>query len=96
VLFSSEAPGTGSSVPDSTPADQSARKPRVLRIISPPAIRVEEVKAPVSPEPRTAPAIPRSQLARLRSWVKYGMTIAQVAQVYRVPVGEIEHILRHA
>ena len=38
--------------------------------------------------------IPRSQFARIRSGVEYGMTAAQVAAVYGVAVGAIERILR--
>jgi len=37
-----------------------------------------------------------SQFARIRTWVKYGMTVSQVAQVYKVTVEEIERILRKA
>jgi hypothetical protein len=36
--------------------------------------------------------IPPAHFARIRSWVKYGMTLAQVAEVYKVPVGEIARI----
>jgi len=42
------------------------------------------------------PEIPVSQFARIRTWVKYGMTASQVAQVYKVTVEEIERILRKA
>ena len=65
--------------------------------ISPPApIRLTEGKAPVIPEPQTTREVPRSQFPRVRSWVKYGMTAAQVAEVYRVAVDDIERILRKA
>lgn len=37
-------------------------------------------------------AIPAVHFARIRSWVKYGMTFAQVAEVYRVPVDEVARI----
>ena len=95
ALFTSKPPAGTSAVPDAPPAEQSARKPRVLPIISPPTpVRHDEPETPVTP---AAPAceIPRSQFARIRTWVKYGMTIAQVAQLYSVAVGEIERILRH-
>jgi hypothetical protein len=46
--------------------------------------------------PRCRREIPRSQFARIRALVKYGMTIAQMAQVYGVAVGEVERILRQA
>jgi len=36
--------------------------------------------------------IPPAYFARIRSWVKYGMTLAQVAEVYKVPVDEIARI----
>ena len=58
--------------------------------------RLAEVKAPVSPEPQTTREVPRSQFPRIRSWVKYGMTAAQVAEVYGVAVDDIERILRKA
>jgi len=38
--------------------------------------------------------IPQSEFARIRAWMKYGMTVAQVAGVYGVAVGAIERILR--
>jgi hypothetical protein len=47
----------------------------------------------VSPEPRTTRQIPRSHHARIRTWVNYGMTVPQVAEVYGVAVGVIERIL---
>jgi DNA-directed RNA polymerase specialized sigma24 family protein len=43
-----------------------------------------------------APVIPRSHFARVRTWVEYGLTASQVAQVYGVSVGEVERILRKA
>jgi hypothetical protein len=84
------------SVPETPPAaDSSARKPRVLTIASPAPVHVER-EAPVSAKQQMAPEIPRSQFDRVRTWVKYGMTASQVAEVYGVPVGEIERILRKA
>jgi hypothetical protein len=40
--------------------------------------------------------IPRSQFECIRTLVKYGMTVAQVAKVYGVAAGEIARILRQA
>jgi hypothetical protein len=77
-------------------AEQPARKPRVLAILSPSPVRNEEVAAPVNPEPRTTRQIPRSHHARIRTWVEYGMTVPQVAEVYGVTVGVIERIVRRA
>ena len=84
------------SVPETPPsADSSARKPRVLTIASPAPAQAER-EAPVSPKQQMTPEIPRSQFDRVGTWVKYGMTAPQVAEVHRVPVGEIERILRKA
>jgi hypothetical protein len=92
ALFRSKPP-----VPASAPADQSARKPRVLRITSPAVpIRHEALEVPVATEPQTMREIPRSQFVRIRTLVKYGMTVAQVAKVYGVAAGEIARILRQA
>ena len=70
--------------------DQPARQPRVLETAPPPARREAIKVAAVSPEPPMP--IPPAYFARIRSWVKYGMTLAQVAEVYKVPVGEIARI----
>jgi hypothetical protein len=85
------APSVSHPVPS---AEQPARKPRVLSILSPAPVCNEEVAAPVNPEPRTTRQIPRSQHARIRTWVNYGLTISQVAEVYGVAVDVIERILR--
>jgi hypothetical protein len=76
------------------PADSPARKPRVLGISSRPSPRREAVEPPVSADPRIMPEVPPSQFASIRSWVKYGMTPAQVAKVYGVSAGDIERIIR--
>jgi len=68
----------------------------VLGIVPTAPVRVEDVKAPVRPEQQTPRAIPRAQFARIRALVKYGMTVAQVAEVYGVTVGDVERILRNA
>jgi hypothetical protein len=81
--------------PRPRPSDP-ARKPRVLSILSPAPDRNNDVAAPVNPEPRTTRHIPRSHHARIRTWVNYGLTIPQVAEVYGVAVGVIERILREA
>lgn len=96
ALFNAKPPVSRSSVADTPAADQRARKPRVLGIVPTAPVRVEEVKASVSPEQQTPHAIPRSQFARIRTLVKYGMTVAQVAEVYGVVVGDVERILRNA
>jgi hypothetical protein len=97
ALFRSKPSVGEPSVPASAPADQSARKPRVLQIISPAVpIRHDAVEVPVATEPERTREIPRSQFVRIRTLVKYGMTVAQVAKVFGVAAGEIARILRQA
>jgi hypothetical protein len=38
--------------------------------------------------------IPNSQVARIRTWLKYGITIADTAAIYGVAVDEVERALR--
>jgi hypothetical protein len=65
--------------------------------LSTPAVVQREARVlPNVPKPPAAGEIPASQLARIRSWVKYGMTVPQVAAVYGVSVAEIERVLRKA
>ena len=85
-----------SSVPETqSAAASSARKLRVLAIASPAPLHVER-EAPVSAKQQMAPEIPRSQFDRVRTWVKYGMTAPQVAEVYGVAIDEVARILRKA
>lgn len=97
ALFTPKRQPDEPSVSDPVPSvERPARKPRVLAILSPAPVRNKEVAAPVNPEPRTTRQIPRSHHARIRTWVNYGMTIPQVAEVYGVAVGVVERILRRA
>jgi hypothetical protein len=96
ALFKSDLSVKTLPVAETTPADQAARKPRVLQIVSPPAsVRRTEPERSIIP---LAPAheISPSQFGRIRAWMKYGMTTAQVAQLYGVSVSEIERILGKA
>jgi hypothetical protein len=77
------------------PADPSAHKPRVLSI-SLPLVPLEKAEPAIAPASRMTTAIPNSQVARIRTWLKYGMTIAQAAATYGVAVDEVERILRVA
>jgi hypothetical protein len=97
ALFTPKPQPNEPSVSDPAPsAEQPARKPRVLAILSAAPVRNEEVAPPVDPAPRTPREVPRSHHARIRTWVQYGLTIPQVAEVYGVAVGVIERILRQA
>jgi hypothetical protein len=91
ALFTVKPPVSVASV-----ADQSPRKPRVLRVISPPPTCVEEVKASVRLEPAATPSISPAHFTRIRTWMRYGMTIAEVAAVYGLAVDELARILRNA
>jgi hypothetical protein len=94
ALFTPKPENTEQPVSETSPAPGS-RKHRVLPILPAP-IRYETVEAPVSPERPSAPEIPVKERARVRTLVKYGMSVAQVADLYRVPVERIERILRKA
>ena len=93
-LFSRKRPVTKDVVLENpSPVERSQRKPRILTISPAVPIRQETVERPVCLK---KPEIPMSQFDRIRTWVKYGMTAPQVAQVYGVAVEEIERILRKA
>ena len=95
ALFTPKPEVTNHSVSDpSLPAQ--ARKPRVLPILSPAPIRQETVNAPATSQAPTAPDTPAKKAARVRTLMKYGMTVSQVAEIYRVPVEMIERMLRKA
>jgi hypothetical protein len=77
--------------------DQTARKPRILSAVRVRPARVETIEASVDrtpPEPHEK--ISASQVGRIRTWLKYGMTIPEVAKVYGVTVGDIERVLQRA
>jgi len=83
---------------------QPRRQPRIFRI--PPVVPMSAAKgeAPTEPKPirrqrrvgRNTGAIPASQFGRVRALASYGMTRAQVAELYGVGVDEIEWILRQS
>jgi hypothetical protein len=76
------------------PSGPSPRKPRILRALPPAPSTRDQAAVLYSSEEPTATEVPSSQFARIRAWVQYGMTAAQVAAVYGVAVGAIERILR--
>ncbi len=89
-----------------TPKSPRVRRSNSLPVLgdglSPDLPHAEEVaNAAAIPEETAAPpsvpsTIPASQVARIRVWLKYGMTVSQVAEIFGVPVGEIERALRQA
>ena len=78
---------------------QSKRQPRIFTI---PPQRPATAEAETPPKPKPSPrepatrrrgAVPPSQIGRVRALATYGMTTAEVAELYRVTVDEIERIL---
>jgi hypothetical protein len=88
--------GVEPSIREAAPASEAVRKPRVLPAASAvPAVH-DEPEAPTSSALPKEPLIPAMHVDRIRSWMKYGMTTAQVAEMYGVAAGEVERILRLA
>ena len=94
ALFTSKSPDTRHSVPAAAPADSPARKPRVLQITAALPKRAEEPNARAGSEPRPIRKISESEFSRIRTWVKYGMTVRQVAELYGTDLDEVERIIR--
>ena len=95
----------GSSAPpsnDPVSAEQPARRqPRIFTL--PPRMPVgAPAEASAEPKPmrqrasgrRLTGSVPSSQIGRVRALTNYGMTPAQVAELYDVTLGEIERIIR--
>jgi hypothetical protein len=82
--------------PPSASSDQTIRKPRILSAVpAKPVLLLEAVSSPRKLAPPSNPEkIPAAHFARIRTWLKYGMNISQVAQLYGVPIREIESILK--
>ena len=95
ALFTPKAEIAEQPVSEPSQAPRS-RKPRVLSILPPAPVHQKTADAPVSPEQPAAPEIPVKKRARVRTLVKYGMSVSHVADLYRVPVETIERILRKA
>jgi hypothetical protein len=104
-LFKPTRQPTRADVPASAPNDapsaehQPRRQPRIFAI--PPMAPMTTAKVEPAAEPkrtaaigREAREIPASQFGRVRTLTKYGMTRAQVAELYGVIVDEIEKIIR--
>lgn len=95
ALFTPKQRVTDQSTKESATAGEPVRKPRVLSNLKS-SVHQEELKTPPDAKPETAATIDRSQFARIRTLVRYGMTARQVAELYGVAVREIERILRTA
>ena len=80
---------------------QPLRQPRIFRVLPAVPMKAAEVETPAQPKPtrlrrtvrRETGTIPGSQFGRIRTLTSYGMTQAQVAELYGVSVDEIERSL---
>jgi hypothetical protein len=88
--------------PDPTTGPEPRRQPRIFRI--PPLVPMGAASSETQAPPpdrirrrraarRNTTAIPTSQFGRVRALANYGMTQAQVAELYGVGVEEIERII---
>jgi hypothetical protein len=68
------------------------RAPITAPVERPAAPKQIQRKAVVTKHPTGA--VPPSQMGRVRALTSYGMTPAQVAELYDVSIGEIERIIR--
>lgn len=95
-----QATGNNAGSADPHPGQQPRRQPRIFTI----ARRLPPIaEAEAAPKPKPAPrepvarrrreAVPPSQIGRVRTLATYGMTTAQVAELYGVAVDEIERLL---
>lgn len=107
-LFKPKPQTTRADVPTSAETDASSadhqprRQPRIFVI--PPAVPISAAKVEPAAEPkqirrkattkRETRDIPLSQFGRVRTLTSYGMTAAQVAELYGVAVGAIDRIIR--
>ena len=103
-LFKPKLQTTRADVPndDSSAEYQPRRQPRIFAI--PPVVPMSTTKVEPAAEPkqirrkaidkRGTREIPLSQFGRVRTLTSYGMTPAQVAELYGVAVGEIDRIIR--
>ena len=82
----------------SSAAHQPQRQPRIFMIPPAASMSAAKVKAPARQRTvgRKIREIPASQFGRVRALATYGMTWAQVAELYAVGVDEIERIIRRA
>jgi RNA polymerase sigma-70 factor, ECF subfamily len=81
-------------VASAVPAGELVRKPRILAAFSPAQRGEARTVALASPERETPHPIPRSTVARVRTWLSYGMTLRQAADACGVAIPAIKQALR--
>jgi hypothetical protein len=94
-----EAPTSAPVVP-SQAVHPAPRRPRIIAIPSTMSVTDESVVPPTDPKPtsrrgtnRRRVKLPASEHNRVRTLALYGMTLAEVADLYRVRVDVIEQIV---
>jgi hypothetical protein len=97
ALFKPKRPTKEAAAPVFTPSIDPAHKPRILQSVAAEPSIANEIHLPPDRETRTrAHQIPAVHLTRIRTWLKYGMTVRQAAKVCGVSVSEIERVLQQA
>jgi hypothetical protein len=95
---------TPSPNPPATSEEQLPRRPRVISIQPVTRANPSVREPPTEPTPGATSAvvqqrtpmrqIPASQLGRVQALTSYGMTPRQVAELYKVPIEEVERVRR--
>jgi hypothetical protein len=96
ALFAPKPQRAPTPVREAGAAGEAVRKPRVLTIAAAAPVPRDELAASTSATLPKQPTIPAAHVARIRAWMKYGMSAAQVAEMYGVAAGEVERVLRIA
>ena len=79
--------------PTAMSSEQAIRKPRVLTVQRPVRLSEQTIKSPaVLVETEVAP-IPPSHVRQIKTWLKYGMTVPQVAKTYGVAISVIQGLI---
>ena len=73
------------------PEGEPPRKPRILPALRP--VQRDEARESPSPAQQTLQSISRSTVARIRTWLRYGMTLNQAAKACGVSTAEIKRAL---
>jgi hypothetical protein len=93
ALFTPKPQRIEPSLREIAPAGEPLRKPRVLAVAVGTPVPHDEPAQAMRAESIRKSVIPAADFARIRAWVKYGMTAVQVADVYGVAADEVERIL---
>ena len=93
ALFTPKPQRVEPTIREAAPTGEAVRRPRVLAVAA--ATVPAEHNEPGEPaqQPTEPVIIPAAHVTRIRAWLKYGMTAAQVAETYGVTASEVERIL---